>query len=771
MKKIKYLWMLILLAGIIPVSSQPVGLALPDTTGMAGELIDIPVVVQTDLTGLNVTAYQLQINFTASRLELQDVLATGTLTESLGSFSHNVPASGQVMISAAGSSPLSGKGNLILLRFRMLTNGTATLNFSNTQNNMLNEGSPAVTLVNGRVIISNPPVITVFPNDAILAPGETVNFSVSGGNDPFQWELSVPPVGTIDSISVRGARFTAVQSGRTRIIARDKDGITDSTNNFIEVRPLAVSLPDTVIFQGSSVLIPIRTTDLSGLDIKAGSIIISHSATILQATGIVTNNCLLAAYSNVTAKYDAGKVLIAFAGTTPLSGAGILCYVEMTSNLNYTGTSALNLAESTFNENILAKQYNGSCRVNGLPALSITPGTATIFTHDTLRFRVSSNNASGPLVWSTTDSLIASIDQAGLLTAQKSGAINVLVRDSIGAKGSSGVIQIYDTRVTIPDTSEMVSSLIDVPVYVEEIRSGEPVFSVQGVFSYDTTQLEIQNVLTEGTIGAGWAHAIRVEGNRIIFAGAGTSGATAAGKIAVLRFLVRASARIGQRANISIQELMLNEGKPRAVLENGSVLILTPVAPGTPVLLNPANGSQFVPINTVFRWTRSTGTQNYHLQIADNPDFTAPVVNDSTISDTVKTIAALPEDVTFYWRIRARNISGDSEWTAAWSFQTLVNAIGEEDPNNIPERFQLEQNYPNPFNPETTIRFALPEAADVRLEIFNTAGERVDELIRSRMSPGNYQLRWQAGSQSSGIYYYRLSAGKFVQVKRMIVIK
>ena len=317
MKKIKFLLTLILLTGFIPVSSQPVGLALPDTNGLAGEVIDIPVLVQKDLTGLDVTAYQLQINFTASRLELQDVISTGTLTESLGNFSYDMPTGGQVMISAAGSNPLTGRGQLILLRFRMLISGTAALNFSNTQDNMLNEGSPEVTLTNGRIIISNPPVITVYPDNAILAPGESVNFSVSGGNAPFEWGLSEPAVGSIDSISVRGARFIALQSGRTKIIAQDKDGITDSTNNFIEIRPLGISLPDTIIFQGSSVLIPIRTTELSGLNIRSGSITINHSATILQATGIETDNSILSAYSDVTVKYESGKVLIAFAGTTP----------------------------------------------------------------------------------------------------------------------------------------------------------------------------------------------------------------------------------------------------------------------------------------------------------------------------------------------------------------------------------------------------------------------------------------------------------------------
>ena len=771
MKKLMGFIFLGMLVMAMPVKGQRIGLALPDTAGIAGNLIDVPVYVRDNLTGQGVTAYQLQINFTASRLSLQDVISIGTLTEALGSFNYNSPTSGQVVISAAGANALTGKGRLIIMRFRMLLSGTASLSFTDTLNNMLNEGSPSVNLANGRVVISNAPVITVSPNNALLAIGETINFNVSGGNAPFLWQVASPPVGNIDSIAIRTARFTALNAGKTRIIATDKDGITDSTDNYVEVRPFTMSLPDMSIFQGSKIVIPIYTGNISGLNIKSGRIVITHSATILHVNRIITEGSILSAYSDVTALIEPGKVTLAFAGATSLSGSGVLCYLEMESNFNYSGLSTLAINEHIFNEDILAKTYNGSCRVNGLPALAISPNTATTFTGETLQFTVGGAGGTGPLNWSTTDTLVATIDDSGLLSAIKSGAINVLVNDSLGARGTSGAIQIYDTRISIPDTSEIVSSFINVPVYVDAIRSNDPVFSVQGVFVYDAAILEIKDVITVGTIGEGWSHAVRIEGNRIIFALAGSAGTLAAGKIAILRFLVRASARIGARGVITIEEIMLNEGIPRAVLKSGSVTVLLPDSPLAPSLISPANGASFEPWISEFRWSRSVGAQSYHMQIADNINFTAPVFNDSTITDTTYLFAGLMDNSGYFWRIRAKNVSGTSGWTPAWQFQTLVNGIESINTGSLPDNYGLGQNYPNPFNPETAFEFSLPVAGNVRVEVYNAIGERAAVLVNGTMSAGTYVVRWSAVNQASGIYYYRFSAGEFVRIKRMILIK
>jgi V8-like Glu-specific endopeptidase len=88
-----------------------------------------------------------------------------------------------------------------------------------------------------------------------------------------------------------------------------------------------------------------------------------------------------------------------------------------------------------------------------------------------------------------------------------------------------------------------------------------------------------------------------------------------------------------------------------------------------------------------------------------------------------------------------------------------------------PSTFLLEQNYPNPFNPGTLIRFSIPVETDVRLNVYNTLGQEVAEILNSRLREGFHEVEFDAGSLTSGIYFYRLEADKFVDVKKMIIIK
>lgn len=94
----------------------------------------------------------------------------------------------------------------------------------------------------------------------------------------------------------------------------------------------------------------------------------------------------------------------------------------------------------------------------------------------------------------------------------------------------------------------------------------------------------------------------------------------------------------------------------------------------------------------------------------------------------------------------------------------------------VPEVYKLAQNFPNPFNPTTTIRFDLPEVANVKLEIYNILGQKVRTLIDGKMDPGFHTEHWDGQNDfglrvSSGVYYYRISAGEFNAVKKMALLK
>lgn len=91
--------------------------------------------------------------------------------------------------------------------------------------------------------------------------------------------------------------------------------------------------------------------------------------------------------------------------------------------------------------------------------------------------------------------------------------------------------------------------------------------------------------------------------------------------------------------------------------------------------------------------------------------------------------------------------------------------------SEVPDNFLLEQNYTNPFNPNTSILFSLPQKSYTILEIFNFLGEKVSAIISGYLDAGEYRFNWNAEEFSSGVYFYKLSSGEFIETKKMILLK
>ena len=107
------------------------------------------------------------------------------------------------------------------------------------------------------------------------------------------------------------------------------------------------------------------------------------------------------------------------------------------------------------------------------------------------------------------------------------------------------------------------------------------------------------------------------------------------------------------------------------------------------------------------------------------------------------------------------------------SVQIIVNPslVIEITASVLPSRFSADQNLPNPFNPVTQINYTLPRDCLVKLDIFNLLGQKVGTLLDGKQKAGYKTARWNASSFSSGIYFYRLQAGDFVQTRKMVLIR
>ena len=116
--------------------------------------------------------------------------------------------------------------------------------------------------------------------------------------------------------------------------------------------------------------------------------------------------------------------------------------------------------------------------------------------------------------------------------------------------------------------------------------------------------------------------------------------------------------------------------------------------------------------------------------------------------------------------------------TAVGDFGTIlrttdggVSFVEESVIDEIPTNFNLTQNYPNPFNPSTKIRYSVPQASTIVIRVFDVLGNEIETLMNEEKAIGTYEISWYAEQLPSGIYFYRLQAGPFVETKKMVLIK
>jgi Peptidase_C39 like family/Secretion system C-terminal sorting domain len=141
-----------------------------------------------------------------------------------------------------------------------------------------------------------------------------------------------------------------------------------------------------------------------------------------------------------------------------------------------------------------------------------------------------------------------------------------------------------------------------------------------------------------------------------------------------------------------------------------------------------------------------------------------PIVHDPARSDGYSHVFS-KSDLSHSWFDKggvAYTFYPAGTYTSVWDFA---------DGAQVARNYRLDQNYPNPFNPSTTIRFSVPQKGHVGLTIYNAIGAEVATLLSQEVAGGVHEVVWNAGGLPSGIYFYRLQTGSFVETKRLLLLK
>jgi subtilisin-like proprotein convertase family protein len=115
--------------------------------------------------------------------------------------------------------------------------------------------------------------------------------------------------------------------------------------------------------------------------------------------------------------------------------------------------------------------------------------------------------------------------------------------------------------------------------------------------------------------------------------------------------------------------------------------------------------------------------------------------------------------------------SSDTGHVERYCLNIVYNAILAVNNNQVPVKFELSQNYPNPFNPVTTIKYSILKQAFVVIKIYDILGREVKTLVNDMRIAGNYEIDFNASYLASGIYFYRMEAGDFTDVKKLVLLK
>jgi hypothetical protein len=160
----------------------------------------------------------------------------------------------------------------------------------------------------------------------------------------------------------------------------------------------------------------------------------------------------------------------------------------------------------------------------------------------------------------------------------------------------------------------------------------------------------------------------------------------------------------------------------------------------------------------------------YYIYKANNSGGPFLIIDSTDINTVTYSDANVIADSTYWFYVTANYDEGESQASNTVSATPYgVNSIPKI--NQIPKEFALYQNYPNPFNPTTKIKYDLPKATNVTIEIYNMLGQKIVTLVNSYKAAGSHSALLDASLLSSGVYLYRIQADKFSQVKKLVVMK
>lgn len=558
--------------------AEAVRVTANNASGMAGQTVDVAITT-TSLTGFDVRSLQFALTYNANHVTATDVLEAGHLTgvAGWGDATFGVTTTGgtgRITVSHAGTTALSGSGTLLQIRLvvnpEQLGATSAAMSFLNFT---FNEGSPVDTTTNGTFTVNATPIITVSPNSGEVIRTQTLGFSVSGSvTPPVSWFTTDPAVATISAAGL----LTGVAPGSVRVFAVDNAGRRDTTNDVVQVRGMGLTAGSASVVAGQTATVPLTVTSLDGLGVRAGQIRIAWSLAGLTATGMATPpGTLLHGYGPTAFGVAGNSCTVDFAGSTDLTGSGVLCHVTFATTTS--NTYSLSLPVALFNETLPARVTTGAITVTPVPSITVQPENLTLFTGDSHPFTLA-GSPTPPITWSTLDPAVATISSSGVLTAQGGGTTRVRAVDAVGAVDENTQVSVYDFAVSLPAVLAPPGVEVQIPLAVDRDVSPFLIRSLQYRVLHHATHITAADATPFGLVAPWGADGVVTHAlpGDLRVAEAGTAPLAGAGPtLQVLEFTLSPTVPVGTVLPLTLTGFLCNEGRPRPLVTSGSIQVST----------------------------------------------------------------------------------------------------------------------------------------------------------------------------------------------------
>lgn len=713
---------------------------LPNESMLLGDTIMYPVPLS-NLERSHSSVFGIDFTFTydPSKLEYLGFSKSGSLTDGWSIVDNQVEPN-TIKIVGGAALPFTQSGDMIYLKFAAtpaVTNDLYTYLY--VTDGLFNEGSPNFFIDNGRIFITTTPLVPVLvsPVNGVIDVSEPVVLDWENAVGAEFYEVEVATSASfdagsmvLDTTGVTGSTLTLtgltpLQRYYWRVKAHNAtaESAFSSYWNFrmqdvVNLAPIVASaIPDITLMEDFG------TVEYAKLD-----------TVFSDPEGAPLSYSLLNSLSFVMADFAADTLMLY--ARTDSSGTGMLV-IQATDDIGQTVTDTVTITVTSVLDapDLVFPDYEAE----NVP-VDVTLDWEDVDDATSFEVQVATNHTFGPseLFIDTTEVLGSSLDISGLTN---STVYYWRVR-SISATDTSE----YSTSwVFSTVTGENLPPVIETPIPDVELNEDFGVHTVaflQSAYSDPEGQPLAFSVLSSPSfIGA------EIVNDSLIVSS------------------VQDSSGVG--------ELIFQASDTEGGSITDTVL----------VTVKPVNDSPFVVElpDTITVILGETLVFEYDSAFADVEDELIDLFYDISISSVDITLdisttvhyALELSTSTFIGTATLTFIVTDSEGAelTATIVVVVIDVTSSELVEDTPLTFSLEQNYPNPFNPSSNIRFAVPEASQVRLEVYNMLGQRVSTLVNGKLQAGWHTVEFDASGLSTGTYIYRIQAGDFVSTKKMMLVK